>query len=38
LIETGADQAPHTAELFAAAGLVPHVAYADDATVVTGER
>jgi release factor glutamine methyltransferase len=38
LIETGADQAPHTAELFAAAGLVPHVAYADDATVVIGER
>jgi len=38
LIETGADQAPHTAELFAAAGLVPHVAHADDATVVIGER
>ena len=38
LIETGADQAPHTAELFAAAGLVPHVVHADDATVVIGER
>ena len=38
LIETGADQAPHTAELFAAAGLVPRVVYAEDATVVIGER
>ena len=38
LIETGADQAPHTAELFADAGLVPRVVYAEDATVVIGER
>jgi release factor glutamine methyltransferase len=38
LIETGADQAQRTAALFAAAGLVPQVAYADDATVVIGER
>jgi len=38
LIETGADQAPHTAAVFAAAGLVPHVEYAEDATVVIGER
>ena len=36
LIETGADQAPHTAAVFAAAGLVPHVEYAEDATVVIG--
>ena len=38
LIETGADQAPHTAELFGDAGLVPRVVYAEDATVVIGER
>jgi release factor glutamine methyltransferase len=38
LIETGADQAQCTAALFAAAGLVPQVAYAEDATVVIGER
>ena len=38
LIETGADQAPHTAAVFAAAGLVPLVEYAEDATVVIGER
>jgi release factor glutamine methyltransferase len=36
LIETGADQAPRTAALFAAAGLTAEVAYAEDATVVTG--
>jgi len=38
LIETGADQAPHTAALFSAAGLTPQIAYAEDATVVIGER
>ena len=38
LIETGADQAPRTAAVFAAAGLVPLVEYAEDATVVIGER
>ena len=38
LIETGADQAPRTAALFAAAGLIPQVAHADDATVVIGDR
>ena len=38
LIETGADQAPRTAAVFAAAGLVPQVEYAEDATVVIGER
>ncbi len=38
LIETGADQAPHTAALFAAAGLTPQVAHAEDATVVIGVR
>ena len=36
LIETGADQAAHTAALFTAAGLVPEVAHAEDATVVIG--
>ena len=38
LIETGADQAERTAALFAAARLTPQVAYAEDATVVIGER
>jgi release factor glutamine methyltransferase len=38
LIETGADQAQRTAALFAAAGLAAQVAYAEDATVVIGER
>ncbi len=38
LVETGADQAPHTAALFAAAGLRPQVAHAEDATVVIGDR
>jgi len=38
LIETGADQAPRTAAVFAAAGLTQHVARAEDATVVIGER
>ena len=38
LIETGADQAPHTAAVFAAAGLRPQVVHAEDATVVIGER
>ena len=38
LVETGADQARHTAALFAAAGLAPRIAYAEDATVVIGER
>jgi release factor glutamine methyltransferase len=38
LIETGADQAPHTAAAFAAAGLTPRVAHSDElyATVVIG--
>ena len=40
LIETGADQAPHTAAAFTAAGLVPRVAHSDElyATVVIGLR
>jgi release factor glutamine methyltransferase len=38
LVETGADQAAHTAALFTAAGLVARVAHVEDATVVIGER
>lgn len=40
LIETGADQAPHTAAAFDAAGLAPRVTHSEDlyATVVVGMR
>ena len=40
LIETGADQAPHTASTFAAAGLTPRVVHSEElyATVVIGLR
>ncbi|MER7081563.1 putative protein N(5)-glutamine methyltransferase, partial [Saccharopolyspora kobensis] len=38
LIETSGSQAPHTAEILAAAGLLPRVLHCDqrDSTVVTG--
>jgi len=39
-VETSADQAPATAEVFAVGGLVPRVARSEelDATVVIGSR